>query len=202
VPLKKIQNHNLKEFAYHKVEILYFKKQHYTSQIPSAEIIHINDSVLKNNFIPHHDFKFPVWAYTVKDNFTDSRKVEQTLTEYDVERLRMLKEITKQEKKSIPHNNPAFLIDKEVDLHIEKLVDNYKGMSNYDMLQLQLRHFQKHLDEAINNRYHKIVFIHGVGNGRLKQEILNILAGYTKEVRYYDAEYKKYGLGATEALIL
>jgi hypothetical protein len=41
-----------------------------------------------------------------------------------------------------------------------------------------------------------------VGNGRLKQEILNILAGYTKEVRYYDAEYKKYGLGATEVLIL
>lgn len=201
--LKKIQKHQLKEFAYHKVEILFFKKTHYASQIPAAEIIHLSETILNpQNFIPHHDFKFPVWAYTLKDNFTEAKKITQTLTDYDVERLRTLKELKKQEKVSVPHNNPAFLIDKEVDLHIENLVDSYRGMSNHDMLQTQLRHFQMHLDEAINNRYHKIVFIHGVGNGRLKQEILNILAGYTKEVRYYDGEYKKYGLGATEVLIL
>jgi hypothetical protein len=203
VLLKKIQKHQLKEFAYHKIEMLFFKKTHYTSQIPVAEVIHLNENLLKGqNFIPHHDFTFPVWAYTLKDNFTEAKKITQSLTDYDVERLRTLKELKKQEKTSIPHNNPAYLIDKEIDLHIEKLVDSYKGMSNHDMLQLQLRHFQRNLEEAINNRYHKIVFIHGVGNGRLKQEILNILAGYTKEVRYYDAEYKKYGLGATEVLIL
>jgi hypothetical protein len=201
--LKKIQKHQLKEFAYHKIEILFFKKQHYTPQIPVAEIVHINPNNLQaQHFIPHHDFRFPVWAYTLKDDFAEAKKVRQTLTDYDVERLRTIKELKQHEKKSIPHNNPAYLIDKEVDLHIEKLVDSYKGMSNHDMLQLQLRHFQKHLEEAITNRYHKVVFIHGVGNGRLKQEILNILAGYTKEVRYYDAEYKKYGLGATEVLIL
>ncbi len=203
VLLKKLQKHQLKEFAYHKIELLFFKKQHYTSQIPVAEIIHLNESILNpHNFIPHHDFKFPVWAYTLKDNFTEAKKITQTLTDYDVERLRTLKELKQQEKKSIPHSNPAFLIDKEVDLHIENLIDSYRGMSNHDMLQLQLRHFQTNLEEAINNRYHKIVFIHGVGNGRLKQEIINILAGYTKEVRYYDGEYKKYGLGATEVLIL
>lgn len=201
--LKKIQKHQLKEFADHKIDMLFFKKQHYSSQIPVAEIIHLSESILKpEQFIPHHDFKFPVWAYTLKDDFSEAKKITQTLTDYDVERLRTLKEIKRQEKISVPHKNPAYLIDKEVDLHIEKLVDSYKGMSNYDMLQLQLRHFQKNLDEAINNRYHKIVFIHGVGAGRLKQELLNILAGYTKEVRYYDAEYKKYGLGATEVLIL
>lgn len=201
--LKKLQKHQLKEFAYHKIEMLFFKKQHYTPQIPIAEIIHLTESVLNpQGFIPHHDFKFPVFAYTLKEDFTDARRVAQNLTEYDVERLRMLKELKKQDKISVPHKNPAFLIDKEVDLHIEELTDSFRGMSNYDMLQLQLRTFQKHLDEAINNRYHKIVFIHGVGNGRLKQEILNILAGYIKEVRYHDAEYKRYGLGATEVLIL
>lgn len=201
--LKKIQKHQLKEFAWHKIEMLFFKKQHYSSQIPVAEIIHLSENILNpSQFIPHHDFKFPVWAYTLKDNFTEAKKLTQTLTDYDVERLRMLKELKRQEKTSVPHKNPAYLVDKEVDLHIENLVDSYKGMTNHDMLQLQLRHFQTHLEEAINNRYHKIVFIHGVGNGRLKQEILNILAGYTREVRYYDAEYKKYGLGATEVLIL
>lgn len=201
--LKKIQKHQLREFAYHKIEILFFKKQHYASQIPAAEIVHINPALLDaRHFIPHHDFRFPVWAYTLKDNFAEAKKITQTLTDYDVERLRTLKELKQQGKKSVPHANPAYLVDKEVDLHIAKLVDSYKGMTNHDMLQLQLRHFQKHLEEAITNRYHKVVFIHGVGNGRLKQEILNILAGYTREVRYYDAEYKKYGLGATEVLIL
>lgn len=201
--LKKIQKHQLKEFTHHKIEALFFKKQHYTSQIPVAEIVHVNPATLSSqHFIPHHDFRFPVWAYTLKDQFTEAKKVPQQLTGYDVERLRTIKELKAIEKKSIPHNNPAYLIDKEVDLHIDKLVDSYRDMSNHEMLQLQLRHFQKHLEEAINNRYHKVVFIHGVGNGRLKQEILGILAGYTKEVRYYDAEYKKYGLGATEVLIL
>lgn len=203
VLLKKLQKHQVREFGYHKIELLFFKKQHYTPQIPVAEIIHLNESVLNpSTFIPHHDFKFPVWACTLKDNFMEAKQVEQKLTDYDKERLRMLKELKKQDKISVPHKNPAFLVDKEVDLHIEELTDSFRGMSNHDMLQLQLRSFQKHLDEAINNRYHKIVFIHGVGNGRLKQEIMAILAGYTKEVRYHDAEYKRYGMGATEVIIL
>ncbi|HEX7414823.1 MAG TPA: Smr/MutS family protein, partial [Bacteroidia bacterium] len=63
------------------------------------------------------------------------------------------------------------------------------------------RHFQKNLDEAITNRSYKIVFIHGVGNGRLKQEIVAILKNHSKEVSYQDGDYKKYGFGATEVII-
>ena len=201
--LKKVQKHQLKEFAYHKVELLFFKKHHHTAQIPVAEIIHINETTLKKgDFIPHHDFKFPIWAFTLKENFIDTKKVEQKLTDYDIERLRKIKEIIPTEKKSIPHKNPAFLVEKEVDLHAENLMETFKHMSNYEIMQVQLKHFQSELEEAIANRYYKIVFIHGVGNGRLKTEIATILKGYNREVRFQDGDYKKYGYGATEVTIL
>jgi len=201
--LKKIQKHQVKEFAFHKIELLYFKKQHHTSQIPTSEIIHVNETSLKKgDFIPHHDFKFPIWAFSLKENFIDERKVEQQLTDYDIERLRKIKEVKPEEKKSIPHKNPAFLVEKEIDLHAENLMESFKHMSNFEIMQVQLKHFQSNLEEAIANRYYKIVFIHGVGNGRLKQEITNILKNYNREVRFHDGDYKKYGYGATEVVIL
>ena len=56
----------------------------------------------------------------------------------------------------------------EFDLHIEKLVPNKRGMSNYDILTLQSETAKRHLEFAIRNRIPKIVFIHGVGEGVLK----------------------------------
>ena len=47
----------------------------------------------------------------------------------------------------------------------------------------------------------KITFIHGVGNGRLKQEIITRLK-QTKGVTYQDGSYKDYGFGATQVNIL
>ena len=42
------------------------------------------------------------------------------------------------------------------------------------MLNIQLECFEKELDMAIAKKFKKIIFIHGVGNGRLKQEIISI----------------------------
>jgi hypothetical protein len=200
--LKQIHKQHLHEFTYHKLEILFFKKQHHTSQMPCAQVIHINESILKHQgFILNPEFKFPVWVSILKDDFVSGKKIVQQLTDYDVERLKSVKEFKSQEKKSVPHNNPAFFVEKEIDLHAENLPDSFKHMSNHEILQVQLKHFQKNLDEAITNRYYKIVFIHGVGNGRLKQEIIAILKNYSAECTYRDGDYKKYGFGATEVLI-
>ncbi len=88
----------------------------------------------------------------------------------------------------------------EVDLHIHQLVKSYKGMSNYDMLTLQLDTARYKLDWAIKKRIQKLVFIHGVGEGVLKIE-LDYLLGRYGNVKFYDANYQKYGLGATEVYI-
>ena len=85
----------------------------------------------------------------------------------------------------------------EVDLHIEKLVPSKRGMSNYDILNLQMDTAKRQMDFAIRNRMPKLVFIHGVGEGVLKAE-LDFLLGRYDNISFQDANYQKYGLGATE----
>ncbi len=101
-------------------------------------------------------------------------------------------------KKSKPHAQNNRMLEMEINLHIEELLDNYSGMSNAEIIQVQLRHFQKALDRAITGHYRKLIVIHGVGNGRLKQEVRAILE--SENMRYHDGSYAKYGYGATEVL--
>ncbi|MEP5341872.1 MAG: DNA mismatch repair protein MutS [Algibacter sp.] len=89
----------------------------------------------------------------------------------------------------------------EVDLHIHQLIKSYKGMSNHEILTLQLDTARYKLDWAIKKRIQKIVFIHGVGEGVLKIELDYLFARYNN-VKFYDANYQKYGLGATEIYII
>lgn len=88
----------------------------------------------------------------------------------------------------------------EVDLHIGQLVNSTKGMTNYDILTIQLDTAKRQLEFAIKKRIQKIVFIHGVGEGVLKTE-LDYLFGRYDNITFYDADFKKYGFGATEVYI-
>lgn len=85
----------------------------------------------------------------------------------------------------------------EVDLHIEALRDDYSGLSNGDMLRIQMNGFRSALEDAIRKKVKRIVFIHGVGNGTLKLEIRNELKRNYPEVTCQDASFKEYGFGAT-----
>ena len=87
----------------------------------------------------------------------------------------------------------------EVDLHIHNLTASVRGLDNYDMLTIQMEHAKHKLEFAIRNRIPKIVFIHGVGAGVLKSELEFMFKNYP--VQYYEASYKKYGLGATEVYV-
>lgn len=88
----------------------------------------------------------------------------------------------------------------EVDLHIHQLTNHYKGMSNFDMLNLQLDTAKRQLEFAMKKRIQKVVFIHGVGEGVLKTELEYLFKRY-ENVKFYAADYQKYGLGATEVYI-
>ena len=67
------------------------------------------------------------------------------------------KEAEPEKKVSQKHKKGAVI---EVDLHIHELVDSAIGMSNSDMLLLQLSKFRKELERAISDRANKVVFIH------------------------------------------
>lgn len=88
----------------------------------------------------------------------------------------------------------------EVDLHIHQLVKSSRNLSNHEMLNLQLDTARHKLEFAMKKRIQKIVFIHGVGEGVLKMELEYLLGRYSN-IKFYDADYQKYGLGATEVYI-
>jgi hypothetical protein len=87
-----------------------------------------------------------------------------------------------------------------VDLHLSELVEDESKMSDHEKLNIQIDHFKACLDSAIANYYTKVTFIHGVGQGILKENIRKIITEYPKVV-YRDASMKEYGYGATLALI-
>ncbi|MGO3183760.1 MAG: Smr/MutS family protein [Aequorivita sp.] len=90
-------------------------------------------------------------------------------------------------------NTPAM----EVDLHINQLVQKTRGLDNYEMLTIQLDTAKRQLDFAISKRIQKVVFIHGVGEGVLRTELEYLFNRY-ENLKFYDADFKKYGRGATE----
>ena len=110
------------------------------------------------------------------------------------------KEILK--KRNIPKIKPKERTQPamEVDLHIHQLTNSHKHLSNYDMLTLQMDTAKRQLEFAIRKRIQKVVFIHGVGEGILKTELEYLFDKYDN-IKYYDADYQKYGLGATEIYI-
>jgi len=85
----------------------------------------------------------------------------------------------------------------EVDLHINQLLDNLSGLTNADMLKHQLDKFNQTLQENAKRKGQKIVFIHGKGDGVLRNELLKQLK--SKYPTYYsqDASFREYGFGAT-----
>jgi dsDNA-specific endonuclease/ATPase MutS2 len=92
-------------------------------------------------------------------------------------------------------------VQEEVDLHIEQLVDNPKALTPVEMLDTQMGRFTIALEGAIRNRMKRIIFIHGVGNGRLRLEIHRILDQKYPKLRYQDASFKEYGYGATMVIL-
>lgn len=89
----------------------------------------------------------------------------------------------------------------EVDLHIDQLFDTTAGMSRADMLNAQVDEFRRVMDANLRNHGQKIVFIHGKGEGVLRQALLKELNHRYKGHDVCDASFREYGFGATQVTI-
>ncbi|HEY0680345.1 MAG TPA: Smr/MutS family protein [Chitinophagaceae bacterium] len=93
------------------------------------------------------------------------------------------------------HLEPA---KQEVDLHIERLTPQWERMNSLEKLGLQLETFEKYLDLAIAHHLPSMVVIHGIGTGKLRDEIHETLR-YKREVKSFINQYDpRYGYGATQ----
>jgi dsDNA-specific endonuclease/ATPase MutS2 len=199
--IETISKKNIDEFNTLKVDVLFYNEKAFEHEPPVSEIVKIKpfklykeNAFADNELIPERAMIINV-SDLEKDLYFDKPESANT----DLSKLLFQKnKPVDQTKKSKPHriNNASF--EMEIDLHIEELIDNYGGMSNAEIIQVQLRHFQKAVDKAINEHYRSLTVIHGIGNGRLKQEVRAILS--SMRLRFHDASYSKYGFGATEVV--
>ncbi|MEO8822019.1 MAG: Smr/MutS family protein [Ginsengibacter sp.] len=130
----------------------------------------------------------PTFSFLLFDHYPD--KINEIIPEYN-NRGGEFYNIAQAKEKLEPARSV-------VDLHIEKLMDNWKGLSNFEILTIQLNNFEKFYQLAVAHRQPNLIVVHGVGTGKLRNEIHEILK--TKiEVRTFANQYhERFGFGATE----
>ncbi|HLO38924.1 MAG TPA: Smr/MutS family protein [Lacibacter sp.] len=85
-----------------------------------------------------------------------------------------------------------------VDLHIEKISNEWKHLSNFEILTAQLREFEKYYELAVLHVQPTLIVIHGVGEGKLRDEIHDILRLKPEVKSFVNQYHPLYGYGATE----
>jgi hypothetical protein len=133
----------------------------------------------------------PFFSYVLFENYPDKTEEEK----YDLPQLET-KEFKIYNAREIRQNlEPARSI---VDLHIEKLMSDWQRLSNFEILTIQLKEFEKWLTISIAHHQQSLIVIHGIGTGKLRDEIHDILKP-KREVRYFINKYDpRFGYGATE----
>lgn len=125
---------------------------------------------------------FDVYPDKKTDNNIDPGTLTPKYNIYDASRAR-------------EHLEPARTL---LDLHIEKITDDWQRLSNLEIIGIQLRMFEKYYELAVAHLQPTLVVIHGVGSGRLRDEIHEILK-HRKEVKTFVNQYDpRFGYGATE----
>ncbi len=86
---------------------------------------------------------------------------------------------------------------REIDLHIEVLVEDSGGMDAAQMLCIQLEAFEKYLERAIRLGVDRVRIIHGKGEGVLRRRIHELL-GQNPQVKHFEKIHPVLGTGVTE----
>jgi hypothetical protein len=178
-------------------QLLYFRKQ--TKELGpllQKEIFITPTKFYKQNaFVLTKLFKTPAMLIQLNENLL--KKEFEKLAVEDFQRSAPVKgPKVKEPVISIPNTG---LI--EVDLHIQELLDNYVNLPNAEMLEVQMNKFHEEMAKAIKSEVKKIVFIHGVGNGTLRNELHKELLRKYSKYTFQDASFREYGYGATMVIL-
>lgn len=136
-------------------------------------------------------------VYTIINK--DAERNEVVVSATDIQQAMMTKDATKPQKQRLEKRQKSEII--EVDLHAHEVLESTAGLSNSDILGYQLKIFQEVMSENKKNKGQRIVFIHGKGEGVLKNALRNELNKNYKHVLHQDASFQEYGFGATMVTI-
>ena len=180
------------------ITCLLYKHINYRLYAPEQVKIALNPmKFMRNSSFVENDF-FEEKAYLIK---IASNAVPDLQISIDPQELEKAMKQKKEVKPIVPQMKQNSEVE-EIDLHIEQLTDDIQGLDNGQMLEMQIARFTIALELGIAANTQKMIFIHGVGNGKLKHEIRRLLdSKYVKQVRYQDASFREYGYGATMVTI-
>lgn len=146
-----------------------------------------------HSFKENDFFDEPAIVYTVINK--DLEKEELIISAKEIAKAMVSKEVTKSEPKRHIKKEKNKAI--EIDLHAHEVLENTAGLSNSDILEYQLKIFRDTINEHKKEKGQRIVFIHGKGEGVLKNALINELRKNFKSIIYQDASFQEYGFGAT-----
>ncbi|MFO8236156.1 MAG: DUF2027 domain-containing protein [Bacteroidales bacterium] len=196
--LRKIERANLSELRALKGQFIFYQNDFFHAVSPAEIDINFQPrKFYKSTTFMENDF-FEENAYVIELNKEAvlTREINK-LTDEEIRSAIQEKE-RKESGKKFTHKKKQEGEVEEVDLHIEELVERPKDLTNKEMLEIQMENFHNTLKAAIKSgQKKKIVFIHGVGNGRLRYELRKSLDRDYSYLDYQDASFREYGYGAT-----
>ncbi len=138
-------------------------------------------------------FETPALLYTIVENdevarplVVDSKRLKEQM--YKDEKV-----VANTSKKSSKKDDGTVVVD----LHADEVLETTVGMNSADILHYQMDIFKKTMTEYRKKKGQKIVFIHGKGEGVLRQALIHELSYRYKPCTYQDASFQEYGYGAT-----
>lgn len=168
------------------VDILYFSTSSYVSKAPTT-----------------HNSDFAGIAWNNPETFSKNDYFDEPAFIIQLGRKMSYKSFPITNKDAVKTEPEAQVVNdtEEVDLHIEEITENIAGLQPGEILQMQMARFETTLEGALKGKTKRIVYIHGVGNGKLRYEIQKVLKNKYPSLQYQDASYAEYGFGATMVLL-
>lgn len=149
-----------------------------------------------HSFKENDFFDEPAIVYTVINK--DAIKEEISVSAKELRKALMSKEevvVTNTQPKRSSKRDKKEIV--EVDLHAHEVLENTAGLSNADILEYQLKIFRETMEQYKKQKGQRLVFIHGKGEGVLKNALIKELKKHYKSATYQDASFQEYGFGAT-----
>lgn len=139
-------------------------------------------------------FERPALLFTLVENDEVARLLVVDSKRMKEQMYNKQEPVVRNERKAQQKKDDGTLV---VDLHADELLETTTGMNAADILHYQIDYFKKVMDAHKKQKGQKVVFIHGKGEGVLRQALLHELRYRYKTCRWQDASFQEYGYGAT-----
>jgi hypothetical protein len=197
--IRTFSRESINTFVTLRIQAIFYHKGLFSPPPPSQKEFSIDPAELFSaGFFAGNDFFDEKAGIVPVISDPHDREIRQMSTQ-EVNRI-----LSENRQSSLPgkkENKKADPLFEEVDLHIEELVEDHSALSGREVLDIQISRFITALEGAIRGRTKRIVFIHGIGNGKLKFEIRKTLDKKYPRLKYQDASFEEYGYGATMVII-